>query len=210
MNNSGTILTCKLILKDSRVNSCLKLPTFCRPTNASFYENKNVYILGAGNAAFETADSMKSKAAAIIVSTRSKEVPVAYQTHYVGNLRAVNAQLLDLYQLKSLAAIVTNTNANDFEMFQYSKVEKKWILLYLNESAVWNNRIGRFVVDPPDHEKTLKKVHGDDGFELIKEHKFDEVISCMGLFRCFHPWQNDSILQHLLFRLVSARVDNGL
>ncbi|XP_064406922.1 FAD-dependent oxidoreductase domain-containing protein 2-like [Halichondria panicea] len=65
------------------------------------YENKVVLIIGRGNAGFETADYIVGQTAYIHMMGRSR-VKLAYQTHYVGDLRAVNAEQVDTYQLKSL------------------------------------------------------------------------------------------------------------
>ena len=69
------------------------------------YINKRVMIVGKGNSAFETADHLTETAAVIhICSPESLEF--AWQTHYVGNLRAVNNNFLDTYQLKSQNAVI--------------------------------------------------------------------------------------------------------
>jgi thioredoxin reductase len=69
------------------------------------YVNKRVLIVGKGNSAFETADHLIESAAAIhIVSPES--VTMAWQTHYVGHLRAVNNNFLDTYQLKAQNAVI--------------------------------------------------------------------------------------------------------
>lgn len=74
-------------------------------TNAGDYANQRVLIVGKGNSAFETADHLTATAAVIhVVSPES--VVLAWQTHYVGNLRAVNNNFLDTYQLKSQNAVI--------------------------------------------------------------------------------------------------------
>ena len=57
--------------------------------------------LHLGNSGFETAQNIVGSTAYIHVASRSR-VKHAYQTHYVGDLRAINNQLVDTYQLKSL------------------------------------------------------------------------------------------------------------
>ena len=69
----------------------------------ALYENKRIAILGAGNSAFEVANWLQDKAAYIHVLTE-RPVRHAWDTHFVGDLRAVNASFLDMYQLKSLHA----------------------------------------------------------------------------------------------------------
>jgi thioredoxin reductase len=69
------------------------------------YKNKRVGILGGGNSAFETADSLSNTAAFVHVFLKSK-LKLAYETHFVGNLRAKYTSIFDLYQLKSLHAVL--------------------------------------------------------------------------------------------------------
>lgn len=69
------------------------------------YNNKRVLILGKGNSAFETADALVEHAAAIHVSSPTP-LKMAWSTHYVGHLRAVNNNFLDTYQLKSQNAMM--------------------------------------------------------------------------------------------------------
>lgn len=75
------------------------------------YEGKTVLILGRGNAAFEIADSIYGNTNLIHMIARSR-VRLAWATHYVGDLRAVNNALLDTYQLKSLDGLL-ETSLND-------------------------------------------------------------------------------------------------
>ncbi|XP_077982328.1 FAD-dependent oxidoreductase domain-containing protein 2-like [Glandiceps talaboti] len=68
------------------------------------YENKKVLILGGGNSAFEAADHIAGSAALIHMATRTPVI-MAWDTHFVGHLRAVNNGILDMYHLKSLHAL---------------------------------------------------------------------------------------------------------
>uniref|UniRef100_A0A3B4YPZ7 FAD-dependent oxidoreductase domain containing 2 n=1 Tax=Seriola lalandi dorsalis TaxID=1841481 RepID=A0A3B4YPZ7_SERLL len=75
-------------------------------TNPEDYKDQAVLILGKGNSAFETAQSILGKASRVHMLS-SSPVRLAWQTHYVGDLRcAVNNELLDTYQLKSLDGLV--------------------------------------------------------------------------------------------------------
>lgn len=69
------------------------------------FENKRVLILGKGNSAFETADHLVSSAALIHLAS-PRPITMAWKSHYVGNLRAVNNNILDTYQLKSQNAVL--------------------------------------------------------------------------------------------------------
>lgn len=75
------------------------------PTDPEEFKEQAVLILGKGNSAFETAQSILGRASRIHLYSPSP-VRLAWQTHYVGDLRAVNNELLDTYQLKSLDGLV--------------------------------------------------------------------------------------------------------
>ena len=69
------------------------------------YVAQRVLVIGKGNSAFETADNLIEKAAVVHVAG-PHSVRFAWQTHFVGHLRAVNNNILDTYQLKSQNAIL--------------------------------------------------------------------------------------------------------
>lgn len=76
--------------------------------NPSDFVNKSVLIIGKGNSAFETADNLVGTASVIHLASPSS-VRFAWKTHFVGDLRAVNNNVLDTYQLKSQNAILDAT-----------------------------------------------------------------------------------------------------
>lgn len=78
------------------------------PTDPRDYLDQRVLIIGKGNSAFETADNLVETAAVIHVAGPSP-VRLAWKTHYVGHLRAVNNNFLDSYQLKSQNAVLDGT-----------------------------------------------------------------------------------------------------
>ena len=69
------------------------------------YINQRVLIIGKGNSAFETADHLIPVAASIHVAS-PRPLRLAWRTHFVGDLRAINNNFLDTYQLKSQNAII--------------------------------------------------------------------------------------------------------
>jgi thioredoxin reductase len=69
------------------------------------FVNQRVLIIGKGNSAFETAENLMETTAVIHVAGPGS-IRMAWKTHYVGHLRAVNNNFLDTYQLKSLNAIL--------------------------------------------------------------------------------------------------------
>jgi thioredoxin reductase len=77
-------------------------------TDPESFRNQRVLIIGKGNSGFETADALVEKAAVIHVAG-PHAVRLAWQTHYVGHLRAVNNNFLDTYQLKSQNAVLDGT-----------------------------------------------------------------------------------------------------
>lgn len=78
------------------------------PVDSHEFTDQRVLIIGKGNSALETADNLVETAAVIHVAGPGS-VRMAWRTHYVGNLRAVNNNFLDTYQLKSQNAILDGT-----------------------------------------------------------------------------------------------------
>ncbi len=69
------------------------------------FDDKRVLILGKGNAAFETAESLTEHAQAIHVMS-PQPIKFAWNSHFVGHVRAVNTNFIDTYQLKSQNAVI--------------------------------------------------------------------------------------------------------
>ncbi|MEV5327948.1 NAD(P)-binding domain-containing protein [Nonomuraea sp. NPDC052634] len=69
------------------------------------YTDQRVLIVGKGNSAFETADNLMETAAVIHIAG-PRSLRLAWRTHYVGHLRAINNGMLDTYQLKSQNAVL--------------------------------------------------------------------------------------------------------
>lgn len=72
------------------------------------FANQRVLILGKGNSGFETADHLTPTTALIHIASPNP-IRMAWQTHFVGHLRAVNNNFLDTYQLKSQNAVLDGT-----------------------------------------------------------------------------------------------------
>jgi thioredoxin reductase len=75
------------------------------PVDPAGFRNARVLIIGKGNSAFETATSLIPTAATIHLVSPSS-VRFAWNTHYVGHLRATNNDFIDTYQLKSGNAVL--------------------------------------------------------------------------------------------------------
>lgn len=79
--------------------------------NREDFINEKVLIIGKGNSGFETADALVDTTAQIHLASPNP-IKMAWETKYVGNLRAVNNNILDTYQLKSQNAIIDATIDN--------------------------------------------------------------------------------------------------
>jgi thioredoxin reductase len=77
------------------------------------YRNKRVLIVGKGNSGFETANHLSEVTAAIHLLS-PHPIKMAWESHFVGNLRAVNNNFLDTYQLKSQNTVI-DANINRIE-----------------------------------------------------------------------------------------------
>ncbi|WP_433893805.1 NAD(P)-binding domain-containing protein [Streptomyces sp. CA-111067] len=75
------------------------------PVDPAGFTGQRVLIIGRGNSAFETADNLV-ETAAVIHMAGPGTLRLAWQTHFVGHLRAVNNNFLDTYQLKSQNALL--------------------------------------------------------------------------------------------------------
>jgi thioredoxin reductase len=64
------------------------------------FAGQRVLVIGKGNSGFETANNLVETAAVIHVAS-PESIRMAWQTHFVGHLRAINNDFLDTYQLKS-------------------------------------------------------------------------------------------------------------
>src|ERR1700761_7279661 len=78
------------------------------PVDPRGFTDQRVLVIGKGNSALETADNLVETAAVIHVAGPSS-LRLAWKTHYVGHLRAVNNNFLDTYQLKSQNAVLDGT-----------------------------------------------------------------------------------------------------
>ncbi|WP_256641240.1 NAD(P)-binding domain-containing protein [Streptomyces murinus] len=72
------------------------------------FTDQRVLIIGKGNSGFETADHLIERAAVIHVLGPSS-IKLAWKTHFIGHLRAVNSNFLDTYQLKAQNSVLDAT-----------------------------------------------------------------------------------------------------
>ncbi|MFI0486729.1 NAD(P)-binding domain-containing protein [Actinomadura sp. 9N215] len=74
-------------------------------TDPAGFTDQRVLIIGKGNSAFETAESLTESAATLHLASPNP-IRFAWKTRYVGHLRAVNNDFLDTYHLKSQNAVL--------------------------------------------------------------------------------------------------------
>lgn len=99
--------------------------------------NQRVLIIGKGNSAFETADNLMETAASIHLCSPTP-VKLAWKTHFVGNVRAVNNNFLDTYQLKSQNTIL------DARVDDIRRDEKGFIVDFTYTHAMDEKRTVRY------------------------------------------------------------------
>jgi len=100
------------------------------------FVDQRVLIIGKGNSGFETAENLIETTASIQLCSPTP-VRLAWKTHYVGHLRAVNNNFLDTYQLKSqntvLDAYIEKIEPHDGRylvhiLYTHAKGERRQIL----------------------------------------------------------------------------------
>ena len=136
------------------------------------YSNKRVMIVGKGNSAFEAADHLIETTAAIHVCSPDS-VKFAWQTHFVGHLRAINNNFLDTYQLKSQNTVIDAA---------IEKVEKRDGKYYVH--LAYTHAKGQKTVVEYDHVIFCTGFRFDDSIydesckpELIHMNKFPNQTS---------------------------------
>ncbi|XP_029943197.1 FAD-dependent oxidoreductase domain-containing protein 2-like isoform X3 [Salarias fasciatus] len=148
-------------------------------TNPEDFKNQAVLILGKGNSAFETAQSILGSASRVHMLS-SSPVRLAWQTHYVGDLRAVNNELIDTYQLKSLDGLVESRlekiviarKKDNGASRSGGKRKEKTEQLYLTLKKYVN------VKNSSDVTREELPSHHIDNFPMRKP--YDRVIRCLG------------------------------
>ncbi|CAM3420168.1 FAD-dependent oxidoreductase [Parendozoicomonas haliclonae] len=106
------------------------------PEHSEAMAGQRVLIIGKGNSAFETANAL-TPYASLIHMTSPNTLKMAWSTHYVGHLRAINNSFLDTYQLKSQNAAFTadiqkiEKDGDGFQVtVQYKRAEQEVETIY--------------------------------------------------------------------------------
>ncbi|XP_070561492.1 FAD-dependent oxidoreductase domain-containing protein 2-like isoform X1 [Ptychodera flava] len=113
------------------------------------YEGKSVCIIGNGNSAFEAANNLAGHASLVHIFG-DRKLKYAWETHFVGDLRAINNTILDMYQLKSLAVYVA---------LLLQSVEKtpegKYLCTFKDVVAHWEKKQGYYFLRPPAYDHVI-------------------------------------------------------
>lgn len=166
-------------------------------TNPEDYKNQAVLILGKGNSAFETAQSLLGSASRVHMLSASP-VRLAWQTHYVGDLRAVNNEVLDTYQLKSLDGLV-EAKLEKIGIAQRKMQSKRRSGRKKEEKGELYLTMNKYV--QAQAEKNSSDVSGEelpafhiDNFPLRKP--YDRVIRCLGFRFNFSIFDSSTCLKN--------------
>ncbi|XP_058164732.1 FAD-dependent oxidoreductase domain-containing protein 2 isoform X2 [Dasypus novemcinctus] len=147
------------------------------------FVGQNVLILGRGNSAFETAENILGVTNFVHMLSRSR-VRLAWATHYVGDLRAINNGLLDTYQLKSLDGLLESD---------------------LTDLALIRDREGKFHItlkfflEETNQSAESIPLPQDDSDNFAMRVAYDRVIRCLG-------WNFDFSIFNSSLRLSSGGV----
>uniref|UniRef100_H2YH90 Uncharacterized protein n=1 Tax=Ciona savignyi TaxID=51511 RepID=H2YH90_CIOSA len=140
-------------------------------TDLEAFEGQSVFIIGRGNAAHETAQHIMGSTNVVHMMGRSA-TRLAWATHYVGDLRAINNGILDTYQLKSLDGLFEASS--DALNVTRSPIDGR---LYMQNE--FDTVPGGQVVSEVDNDATREG--------------YDRIIRCIGFefdFEIFHPSMN--------------------
>ena len=138
------------------------------PADSANYTNQTVMIVGSGNAAYELANALTPTTAAIHMFARAP-VRHAWQSHYVGHVRAVNNNFLDTYQLKSLNALGEWSAAAGAPFANFSGVVAR-----ADKSDPSKRRL-YLIYRPPDPET------GKPTYKAVPmPHAYHRIIFCWG------------------------------
>lgn len=88
------------------------------PLDKNIYKDKNIFIIGYGNAALETANWLTNIASKVMIFGKQNN---AFDSHYPGYARSNNFTAIDAMFLK-LGTFITYTNPNDTRPFRESEL----------------------------------------------------------------------------------------
>ncbi|CAH3185055.1 unnamed protein product, partial [Porites evermanni] len=226
-DQNGTMYTCKNVIMSTGISTENLPRNFIgveytesyseMSVNPDDYEGQTVLIIGRGNSAFETAENIMGATNLIHMFARSR-VRLSWETHYVGDLRAVNNGILDTYQLKSLDALLvsfeneTATTGNSGSLFyshytgSFMKTTTQGIALstsvdFNNQyqtlrqpscqsvtARIWPQECMRTTKIGPD--RRLHVIGTTDNFAV--REPYDRIIRCLGFKFDFSVFDNST------------------
>lgn len=130
------------------------------------YANKKVSIIGGGNSGFETADHLSGHAAIVHIHA-DNGFKFAWDTHFPGDLRAINNSIIDMFHLKSIHGLRKATPTKIEEITVDGKRQLKM----------------HFDQDLPNWEPP-RTAHLSD--------TYDEIICCTGWYYIINEMWDDS------------------
>eukprot|EP01065_Artemidia_motanka_P020266 TRINITY_DN24289_c0_g1_i1.p1 TRINITY_DN24289_c0_g1~~TRINITY_DN24289_c0_g1_i1.p1 ORF type:complete len:638 (+),score=164.14 TRINITY_DN24289_c0_g1_i1:43-1956(+) len=141
------------------------------------YAGEAVAIVGSGNAAMETADGLEESAALVHILARSNP-RMAHQTHYVGDIRMVNARFIDRYLLKSEEAFFGIGGGDEPEAeLEAMDVTPEAVMAADHGGAGWSHRFTKL----PDGRIKATVYLGDTPVDVASLRRpYDRVIRCTG------------------------------
>eukprot|EP00937_MAST-01D_sp_MAST-1D-sp2_P006855 g6855.t1 len=139
-DNTGSRARCARVVvatglwKPARVNPSPLIEYYDEMSvNKTEFENQRVLIIGRGNAAFETAAHLYGVTARVNLIGRSR-VRLSWETHYPGDLRGVNNEVIDSYMLKSLD-VVQSAKCASLLRFVRNQTSRKIDVFHADEPA---------------------------------------------------------------------------
>lgn len=135
------------------------------PLDSSLFENKNVCVVGTGNAAFEIAEFMNQYAASVALFGPAK---VAWRQHYPGMLRSNNMSMLDTIYLKlNNTWYIPHTN--------HHKLHTQTHIYLHNQMIKWADQTkvdaiiycGGFQFNTDIFDESYKPILLDNGFPML-------------------------------------------
>uniref|UniRef100_A0A914UQ38 Uncharacterized protein n=1 Tax=Plectus sambesii TaxID=2011161 RepID=A0A914UQ38_9BILA len=123
--------------------------------NPKEFDGQSVLIFGRGNSALETAKSLYGHAAYLNLASRSR-LRFSWDTHYVGDIRGINNEVLDSYHLKSLDGILEGMSIEEVDIVR--RTDGKLDLI--------PNKKSHISLEDMDHNPV--------------RHGYDRILRCIG------------------------------
>lgn len=181
----ATGLSCKRIAGYTPPESFYYYDTM--PVDPLVYKNKNVLIVGGGNAAFETANFVNEYCNKLTVCGAER---FGWKTHYPGGIRSVNMKIIDSYYLKLKVNLDWTT-----EDFARNDPKYKNYIESIKDKSAWNNNdiviyCGGFAPNTQFIDTEL----------MVQENGFPKLTPCFESIVCKQLFFIGSLSQHHDFK----------